>query len=142
MPMLILCIAFALPAYGQMDRSEVLSKLALIHGPTNGSVVETRTRMGALIDGMIAQCRDIYSPQRAGDVSVLLHDELEKSGKRDSLYSTMRNFLSLSEAGSRYAGRPIACSEFWAAYVVLRQQGTSPIDAVAAIVDIFRAAAN
>lgn len=127
----------SVPAQAQMSRSEVLSRLALIEGPTSGSVVETRRRMGGLVDSMIVNCTDISSAQRAGDVSAALHNELENSGLRDGFMATIENLVRLSALARRYSMRPIACGEPWAAYIVLRQQGESPTAAVAAIESVY-----
>ena len=119
---------------GADEYDEPVRNLTIIAAPGWGDREVTERRFRFILTSFVQRCADVETAVQAADRLAFVYGKIDEAGLSGqegllAMSNTVHYMTSeISNAASR-ANLPLKCSEIWAMYIVVRQQGMSPEEA-------------
>ena len=110
------------------DKNDIAYKLMVIASPkfSDRDTVEARFRF--ILPTFTKNCSDVDNDTKAADMLVVVHNKIKEYGlgKEEGLLNLTNTLFRMTNEisiGAKRVNAPLRCSEIWAMYLTLREQG-------------------
>jgi len=123
---------------------EAAKLMARLAAPSYSATESTKKRFMFILPALVERCSDIDKPMYAADMLVKFFSLLDERGLGDEegLLQASVNMHKLTATAAAYAfsvGLAPNCAELWSMYLVLRQDGWAPPEAIEGVGEVTKA---